>query len=82
MMFLFSTVIYFDEVPAGYDVYREDTIFQFKPAIDSPVERPTIRAFFSNQLWIVEGTFHHEIIEQVKKIIELNELISVLNVAS
>jgi hypothetical protein len=83
-MFLFSTIIYFDESPVGYDVYREEDVFQFKPAIDSHsnLEPPIITAIYLKEEWIIDGVEDDEIIEQVKKIIELNELISVLNVAS
>lgn len=83
-MFLFSTIIYFGENPVGYDVYREDDIFQLKPAIDSQnnFQPPMITATYSKEILIIEGTEDNETIEQVKRIIELNELISVLNVAS
>jgi len=84
IMFLFSTIIYYGEDPVGYDVYREEDIFQFKPAIDSHsnLKPSMITAIYSKQFWMIEGTEDKEIIEQVRKIIELNELISVLNVAS
>jgi hypothetical protein len=83
-MFLFSTIIYYDESPVGYDVYREEDIFQLKPAIDShcDFQPPIITAIYLNQVWMIDGTENDEIIEQVKKIIELNQLISALNVAS
>ena len=83
-MFLFATIIYFGEVPVGYDVYREEDIFQIKPAIDSHsnLEPSIITAIYSKEIWMIDGTEDPETIEQVKKIIELNELICVLNVAS
>lgn len=83
-MFLFSTIVYFGENPVGYDVYQEEDTFQLKPVIDSKMHMvpPVLTATYSDQLWFIEGTVENEIIEQLKKIIELNKLISSLNVAS
>jgi len=83
-MFLFSTVIYFGDNPVGYDVYRQDKIFRFMPAVGSKgnSEPVQLAAVYSEGLWAIEGTNEIEIIEQVRKIVGLNELISFLNVAS
>lgn len=83
-MFLFSTIVYFDETPVGYDVYREEDMFQFRPAIDSKLntEPPVVTAIYLSSYWLIDGTEDYEIMEQVKKIIEMNELIVRLNVAS
>ena len=83
-MFLFATIIYFGDQPAGYDVYREENSFHLKPAVDSRLNwnPPVIRANFSGEVWYINGTEESEITEQVKKIIEMNDLVSSLNVAS
>jgi hypothetical protein len=83
-MFLFSTIIYFGNNPVGYDVYREEDSFQFKPAIDSHsnFKPPIIIATYSKQVWLIEGPEDKETVEQVRKIIKLNEMIAELNVAS
>lgn len=83
-MFLFSTIVYFGEIPVGYDVYREEDIFQFRPTIDSKLntEPPVVTAIYLSGYWLIDGTEDYEIMEQVKKIIGMNELIVTLNVAS
>lgn len=65
-------------------MYREEDNFQFKPAIDSQsnLEPSIITVIYLNEVWIIDGTVENEISERVKKIIKLNELISVPNVAS
>ena len=83
-MFLFSTVIYFSDGPMGYDLYKENDNFQFRPAIDHHGNflPPVITAVQLQGNWFIEGTDDEDIIEQARKVVELNELIAVLNVAS
>jgi len=83
-MFLFSTIIYFGDNPAGYDVYKENDCFQFRPAIGGKVDPEPLQlaAVYCDGILITEGTKETEIIEQMKKIVDLSELISPLNVAA
>ena len=76
-MFLFATLIYYGENPAGYDVYREEGMFRFEPAIGSEGSpaAPPIRAVYERSGWIVEGVDDIDVIQQVNRIIEVNDLL-------
>ena len=85
-MFLISTIIYFGDEPAGYDVFRENSSFYLKPAVDThcPLNAPVIEASLVNGNWIISEVAI-DVKDQVIKIIEVNSLFDlpqVLSVAS
>lgn len=83
-MFLFSTVIYFSDGPVAMMYIRKMTNSQFRPAVDhhGNFPPPVITAVQLQENWVIEGTDDEDIIEQARKVVKLNELIAVLNVAS
>jgi len=76
-MFLFSTILYFEDSPVGYDLYKHDNGFSFKRAIDTqsellPAEITVIRF---GEDWKLADTDNPGIKEQIIRIINVNEKI-------
>jgi hypothetical protein len=80
-MLYISTIIYFGEVPIGYEVFTSDNIFNFRPAIHTQCGflPPEITASSLGNDWIIKGLDDGDIKAQVYKIIELNPLIHLPN---
>ena len=74
-MFLFSTILYFAEEPAGYDVYKEDNGFSFRRAIDTFDENipAVINAVKKGTGWEFYEQESEDIQNQIIRIIHMND---------
>lgn len=72
-MFLLSTILYFDESPAGYDIYREEDGFSLRPGPHTGTEneRPLLHAYPSGISWDVQGTDDADVREQVIRLLTI-----------
>lgn len=70
-MFIFSTILYFGEEPAGYDVYREEGTYVFMPTPNAKDSRvlPSIQARQSAGTWEVSGVEGKDLVSQVIRLI-------------
>ena len=74
LMFLFSTVLFIDGNPIGYEVLEEKSRLRLNPA-ENPnrdVQPPTLSARITNGKWQVEGTLNRDLIDQVIEGITMN----------
>ena len=75
-MIQFSTILYFNELPVGYDVCKEPSGFYFRPVIDTGSEEsPMIMARLQDGKWLIEGTCDSELQQQVANVIVINALV-------
>jgi hypothetical protein len=72
-MFLLSTILYFGESPAGYDIYREEEGFSLRPGphTRTETERPLLYAYPSGISWDVQGTDDADVKEQVIRLLTI-----------
>ena len=72
-MFLLSTILYFGESPAGYDIYREEEGFSLRPGphTGTDTERPVLFAYPSGISWEVQGTDDTDVKEQVIRLLTI-----------
>ena len=74
-MVLFSTVLFVDGNPVGYEVYEEGNRLVLNPA-ENPnreIHPPVLAAKNKSGKWLVEGTENRDLIDQVIEDISLNE---------
>lgn len=73
-MHLFSTVLFVDGNPVGYEVFKEPNSLRLNPA-ENPnrgTKPPVIRARHVMGSWEVEGTDNRDLIDQVIEDVSLN----------
>lgn len=73
-MHLFSTVLFVDGNPVGYEVFRESDRLRLNPA-ENPnreIRPPVILAHNERGTWQIEGTDNRDLIDQVIEDISLN----------
>jgi hypothetical protein len=77
-MFLSSVIIYFGENPVGYDLFKEDDVFEFKPALNTSgnLIPPAIIVHAVKDGWEIIGAQDPYIKEQVSNLIKINSLIN------
>ena len=68
-MLLFSTVLFVDGNPVGYEVHQEKTRLVLDPAVNpNPhVYPPVLYARNDHDQWCVEGTHCRDLIDQVRE---------------
>ena len=75
-MFITSTILYFGENPVGYDLYREENGYIFKPAIDSKAYlTPEIRVTGPKGAYEISGVEQEDVVGQVRHIISMDALL-------
>ena len=73
-MFLFSTVLFVDGNPVGYNVEKKENRLVLNPA-ENPnrdIHPPVMSAQCRNGEWQVEGTGSRDLIDQVIEDVSLN----------
>lgn len=77
-MFISSTVLYFDESPVGYDLYKRGDSFVLKPAptVDGKTAMPEIKAEPDGADWRITGAPQSDVQEQVQKLIALHNVLA------
>lgn len=77
-MFISTTILYFNENPVGYELFRTNEGFELKPTPDtkSNLIPPTISVLQTGSQWEVQGVKDEDIQQQVIKLVEVNEVIN------
>jgi hypothetical protein len=73
-MHLFSTVLFVDGNPVGYEVFKEPTFLRLNPA-ENPnrtSKPPVIHARNVMGTWEIEGTDNRDLIDQVIEDVSMN----------
>ena len=76
-MLLFSTILFVDGEPVGYQVNMNEDQLLLKPA-ENPSRRfdpPVLMVYCTEGTWHVQGTNHHDLIEQVLNDIKKNKVV-------
>lgn len=73
-MFLSSVVLYFEDKPVGYEVFKEDQSLLFQPAINSQPKAVSIifKATKSAEGWVILNAYDPDLREQIQKIIDVH----------
>lgn len=82
---LFSTVLFVDGNPVGYQVYREEhNRLRLNPA-ENPnreIRPPVLSAFNDGGEWTVDGTANRDLIDQVIEDITMNSFLPRTNLSA
>ncbi|HEY0039793.1 MAG TPA: hypothetical protein VGB71_03970 [Flavisolibacter sp.] len=77
-MFICSTILYFNENPVGYDLYKSENGFELKPTPNtkSNLIPPTISLRVSGEGWDISGIQDEDIRQQVTRLAQIHEVIN------
>ena len=73
-MFIFSTILYFGDEPAGYTVYKETNGYIFRSSIDNNNENipPIIKVQKKEGGWSINIEGQEELQAQISRILDMN----------